>query len=602
MKTYDERYESIASKIEILEKVQRRKSAVIVGCQMLLLLAVVLIPMIVLMLIPYKVELPDVSMYADSPYYSLIQRINEATTSKPKYKNYFEVVIDYFSGKKSTLSNVYYNYMADSRLEITDNQVEGVIEADIIKRSNKYIYYLCDKELRIYSIEGPESKEVGHCSINEEAPWTDTGYWEMYLSQDGNTVTVIGTCEIDRKYRTRVVNLDVSDPTDVREIGRIYISGLVRTSRMVDNKLLLMSRFWIPSDKDFSVESTYLPQIGQPGNMISVAPEDIVVPEEINDTGYTVVCMLDGKTLAVYDSTAYLSYSGSIHVSENHIFLTRNFTRKGDGYDHWPMTEIACLSYREETLGRKGSVTVDGSLKDQYSMHEHEGILRVVTSVIKRTEDAYGKIRPTLDQNASLYCVSLADFSIVASVEKFAPAGEQAASVRFDGDYAYVCTAKIYERTDPVYFFDLSDLDNITYKDTGTIKGYSSSLVNFGDGYLLGIGYSGTDDLKIEVYKEEKESIVSVCSYEKEVSFSENYKSYFIDRENHLIGLGIRDRSTKECQYILLRFDGHTLQKMVEVPMGKNECEMMRAVLIDNYLYVVSPHFSEEGFQVVQVG
>ena len=81
---------------------------------------------------------------------------------------------------------------------------------------------------------------------------------------------------------------------------------------------------------------------------------------------------------------------------------------------------------------------------------------------------------------------------------------------RFDGTDAYVCTA--VQLTDPVFFFDLSDMDNITYKETGTIEGFSTSLVNFGNGYLLGIGTGNVwGSLKIEIYEESATGVVSVC-------------------------------------------------------------------------------------------
>ena len=115
-------------------------------------------------------------------------------------------------------------------------------------------------------------------------------------------------------------------------------------------------------------------------------------------------------------------------------------------------------------------------------MDEKDGILRVVTTVEYGSySDAYGHgwFVPAYT-SASLYCVSLEDFETVASVEKFAPEGEQVQSVRFDGDYAYVCTSVNF--SDPVFFFDLSDLSNITYTDTGEIEGFSSSLVDFENG------------------------------------------------------------------------------------------------------------------------
>ena len=145
----------------------------------------------------------------------------------------------------------------------------------------------------------------------------------------------------------------------------------------------------------------------------------------------------------------------------------------------------------------------------------------------------------------------------VSSVIGFAPDGETVRSVRFDGTNAYVCTAVM--QTDPVFFFDLSNIRHITYKETGTIEGYSDSLIDLGDGYLLGIGYgSSTVNLQIEIYKESENGVVSVCKYERmNAYFSPLYKAYYVNREENLIGLGIGERYTDESsRYVLLHFDG----------------------------------------------
>ena len=152
-----------------------------------------------------------------------------------------------------------------------------------------------------------------------------------------------------------------------------------------------------------------------------------------------------------------------------------------------------------------------------------------------------------------------------------------------------MCTAIVdkYVITDPVFFFDLSDLNNITYKDTGEIEGYSSSLVNFGDGYLLGIGYGDTtDDLKIEIYAEGEESIICVCEYVLEdVQFSDDYKAYFIDRENKLIGLGVQYGNGGN--YLILSFDGNELTASPFVKEIIHSVNIQRAVLIDEYLFIL---------------
>lgn len=598
MKTYEQRTEDISARIACRVK---RKRAVTVSC----VSAVVLVLALVLF-VPYNTQAPDVSAYADSPYYSLIQRINEATYVPPAYKNNYEALSD--SIKDAAEMNGSSDIALDAEssinssadyVEVTDNQVAGVIESDIIKRSTEYIYYLRGAELSVYSIAGADSQLVDSYTVMEREEKTEEVYTyydnvEMYLSQDCTTVTVlidgyhsqIGSCTI-------VLNLDVTDPGNITETGRIYITGSYLSSRLVDGDLLLMSKFKVRADKDFSDESTFLPQAGTPGNMKSVAAEDIFAPEELSSTQYTVICKLDGSTLEEMDSVAFLSYSDEIYVSEENIFATRSFIQSDEDYYSRTMTQITAVRFAGETMEPLGSIAVEGSVKDQYSMDEYAGILRVVTSVSNMIQDEteFDTVFVSQNRSASLYCISLEDFSIAASVEHFAPEGEQAESVRFDGDYAYVCTAVVVELTDPVFFFDLRDLDDITYKDTGTIDGYSSSLVELGEGYLLGIGYGSAGQLKIEIYEETDEGVASVCAYELDADFSEDYKSYFIDREKNLIGLGVYDwGSGRGNSYVLLHFDGYKLREVGSWQMEGN-LNTMRSVLIDGWLYLFGNDF-----------
>lgn len=615
MKTYDERTR------DVLEKIvrKRRRRRIAVGTAALTCAAVLAL----ILFLPYNTNPPSVRAYQNSEYYSLIQKINEATFTPPEYANNFRKLtalleLRLANGDKTEApgmaadGNMNTGAFVESPVtdgvdgeglgsqyyEVTDNQVEGVIESDIIKRSDKYIYYLRGTELSVYSIAEENSALVGSFTldaitdedeIDEKGTFSYYHNVEMYLSEDCTTVTVlvdgyhstIGIC-------TTLVNLDVTDPEKITELRRVYLSGSYLSSRLVEGDLLLMSKFKVASNKDFSDESTYLPQIGQPGEMVSVAAEDIIAPETLSSTQYTVVCKLAGDTLEVMDTAAFLSYSEEIYVSNTHIFATRSYTESNDTYSSQTMTQISSVSYGGDTLEYEGSAVVEGTVKNQYSMDEYEGILRVVTSVANTAR------RSGTERNASLFCISLEDFGIAASVEKFAPAGEQAESVRFDGDYAYVCTAEVATLTDPVYFFDLSDLSNIVWKDTGTIDGYSSSLIQLGEGYLLGIGYGSIRGLKIEVYEETENGVASVCTYEQKAVFSEEYKNYLIDRERDLVGLSIcRWGGDGTPEYILLHFDGYELWEIAAIPMS-GDISQMRAVLIDGWLYVFGNDFAVE--------
>ena len=603
MKTYEERCADVTAKITKLKKRKRnRQIAIFSGC-LCLVAALVLV-----LFWPLDTGAPNVSRYADSPYYSLIQRINEATYVKPRYKNNFEKLTEQFvrydfSG--GAMGPPVMNAPAEDALngsaggtyvEVTDNQVAGVIEADIVKRSDRYIFHLYGKELRIYSIAGENSKLVTNFALedSEETVWYDAP--EMYLSQDCRTVYVIRSGSWKTAERVNafvsVLALDVSDVTAVKTKEQVFMTGNYLSSRMVGNDLLLMGQYQIRQGVDFSDESTFLPMVGTRDQMQPVAAEDIYAPEELTTTRYTVVCKLDGENLAVKDSAAFLSYSQELYVSAETIYATRTYTEQTDTGSR-TMTHITALGYAAEGLEHKGSIAIAGTVKNQYSLDEFEGVLRVVTSTTETItgsdgDNAWGKTK----RNVNLTCIDLQTMEVLAQVEAFAPEGETAESVRFDGDKAYVCTAEVITLKDPVYFFDLSDLGNITWKDTGTIDGYSSSLVNFRDGYLLGIGYNGNRDLKIEIYDQVTDGVESVCAYERGAIFSEEYKSYLIDRENGLIGLAVRDYSEKDYRYVLLMFDGYGLRQLAEVPICVERPQDVRAVLIDGWLYILAKDFN----------
>ena len=507
--------------------------------------------------------------------------------------------------------------------EITDNQVEGIIEADRIKRSDKYIYYLDANTLRVYSIDKEKTKEVGNYYLyvsNKEDDWVSYSQWEFYLSSDCKTVTVVTECSKEMSGKVtpfvNLVQLDVSNPKNISKKKEFNISGYYMSSRMTNGSILLITNYYINKENiDFNNAVTFIPQIDEGKGLQCIPSSSIVSPDTLNTTRYTIVAKLDENNLDLKGTAAYLSYSEELYVSKNNIFLTRNFDdikkNADDTATETAMTEISCLDYSGDNLERKGSATVKGYVKDQWSMDEYEDVLRVFTttnvSTISRVMTSDGleiddvfAIRNNITTNASLYCIDLSTFKITASVIDFAPPGEDVRSVRFDKNAAYVCTS--IQLSDPVFFFDLSDLKNITYKDTGTIEGFSSSLINIGDGYLLGIGRGNIwDNFKVEVYEEAKDGVESVCSYELEnVSYSTEYKSYYIDRENQLIGLGIYDynnyQNTRSTGYILLHFDNQKLNELLNLALNGSP-DNMRGVYIDGYMYM----FGQNEFKVEKV-
>lgn len=490
----------------------------------------------------------------------------------------------------------------EGNTEITDNQVAGVTEADIIKRNDKYIFYMHGQSLQVYSIAGADSKQVGAYPLAKDIEWT-----EMFLSADGNTVTLLGSSWTECGRVVHVLNLNVKDPANIQEVGQMTLTGLYESARFTGGYLYLFTRHYIPSSCDLEKPETFLPLYGTPESMDGLMMDDIVICEGAMYPVYTVVSRLNPVTLEMNDTLALLGYDGELYVSQENIYLTRRFGDRqiNDNIRSFRnLTEISRIGIAGEKLEVTGMVQLEGTILNQYSMDEHEGIFRVVTtvegySIIERTHGALTSME-MYDRytNVSLYCVDFDQNKIIASVERFAPEGETARSVRFDGDKAYVCTSIML--TDPVFCFDLSDLSNITWKDTGTIDGFSSSLVNMGNGFLLGIGRgSEWDTVKIEVYQEGQTTMDPYCSYEVCGAYiSADYKAYYIDRENQYIGLGIAIaddvfHSGYETMYLLLHFDGTQLVQKVLTPLSA-AVDDMRAVYIDGWLYMFGWEFKLE--------
>jgi uncharacterized secreted protein with C-terminal beta-propeller domain len=400
-------------------------------------------------------------------------------------------------------------------------------------------------------------------------------------------------------------------PENIKEIGTVSIEGSYVSSRSVNGEILLVSRFQVGRNPDFSDPSCFIPGYKTADGEYRVPVENIVAPETLTDSCYTVTSALDQNGLTMDFCTALLSYSNEIYVSGDSIYATHGYNHRvteGQVTTSEQVTEITRVRYGEG-FEIVGTATVKGSVKDQYSMDEYEGMLRVVTttmrSKIKETvfEDGNALAEfvggEEIGSNASLYILNADTMEIVQSVENFAPWGETVQSARFDGVSAYVCTS--VQLSDPVFFFDLSDIDHITWKDTGEIAGFSSSLIQLGDGYLLGVGRGNSwDSVKIEIYEESGDGVVSVCAYEAKGYYSPTYKSYFIDREERLLGVPINFIEGVHAGrdlYVLLHFDGYQLVEIVTVPTD-GYGEMIRAFMDGGCLYV----YGRFGFDVAYVG
>lgn len=622
MKTYRERTDDILARAEGMRKRSRRNTLISV----LAVCLAALCGLLLLLFVPYaNTEMPTLAEYRGSEYYPLMQKINTLTYRAPKYKNNFEALAGW-------LQNLLGGYGAagdaeapndnadegDDYFEVTDNQVAGVVEGDLFKATESTLFYLTWEGgcyiLRACSAAGADSAVLAEYTIPADEGARTGGYTdraEIYLSGDGDTVTLFSPAYVQSEGQlyTQITSIDVSDPAAMQLTDRVYVSGSYISSRKTDGTFLLISHFAVRNNPDFADEAQYLPQVGTPGDMHSLPMEDIVLPDGADTARYTVVCSLAEEGLAVEDAYAFFSYTDTVYVSENNIFVARSHDLAGQviacgaegscSYSE-ERTEIACLAYEGGAFTYRGTADVPGTVKDQYSLDERNGQLRVVTTLYRwglQTEGTVSDL-PPLGTNAGVYIVGLADFQTVGALEWFAPQGERVMSARFEKeeDLVWVCTA--VEFTDPVFRIDLSDPANLTYTETGTVEGYSHTLIDFTDGTLLGIGYGeSTWELKIELYEKQGGEVVSLDAYTADETISTDYKAYFIDRENGLVGMQVYNGG--ESEYLVLAYDGYGLTEALRLPMADGDYDYTRAAYIGGWLYILSD--DETGFYAVQL-
>lgn len=603
----------------------------------------VVVAMGLYLFLPFAPVTSDLTAYSGSDYFPLIESIEDyrLTFMQPKYKNNFEglmAMLDSFSdmmdvpnsggamgGDKAPESSGNGSYV-----ESTDNQVEGVIESDLMKMTDKYIFRLgigytvteyekgneTYKEtvetavLMVYSIDKENSTLVAKYEIPHfENEFFKTYYeGEMYLSLDGNTVTLLKyyTDSTTNKGKIGIISIDVSDINNINTKAMVSIDGQLNTSRMADGRLLLISEYFFNRNKvDYNDPATYVPSIDSGNGAEPIRFEDIIFPDTVGNTRYSVVALFDAESLELLGANALLNFTNQVYVSENNVYITRQYNEKFDQQDNYnyttkDMTDIAVFNYSGERLENKGVITVEGHAEDQYSFDEKDGYLRLVTTTTENIATSDGYISSTrILRNASLWIFDLENNSLAYSLEDFAIEGEEATAVRFDGDMVYVCTAVKISFTDPVYFIDLSDYENISSADTGIIEGFSDYLINLGEGFLLGIGRENWGTSKVEIYEQQGSDVVSVDVFKFDASYSDDYKAYLVNREQDIFGFGadwmyIHDEQTGRGEslyncYVLLQFNGYELTAQI-FKVNSLRSASVRAAYIDGYLYITTEY------------
>jgi hypothetical protein len=204
-------------------------------------------------------------------------------------------------------------------------------------------------------------------------------------------------------------------------------------------------------------------------------------PSAFSGAGVLTVYTVDlARGLPAVDADAVFTSADTVYASHASLYVA---TQRWEGGG---TTSIHRFDTSDpDRTGYLASGAVPGTLLNQFSMSEYEGVLRAATTV-GFGAGAESKVT-TMEQRGG----HLLRRGQVGGLGL----GERIYAVRFIGDVGYVAT---FRQTDPLYTVDLSDPDRPRVAGELKIAGYSAYLHPVGEELLLGVGQEATDDGRVQ--------------------------------------------------------------------------------------------------------
>ena len=413
----------------------------------------------------------------------------------------------------------------------TNNQVEGVDEADFVKNRDGILFIANDGKLRIIAawpaasmhvlsetpVEGVVKKlfiERNH-AIVYSSPWAEAQPWAARECTYGYQ------CSFGGDGRpTKISVFDISNLAAPRLQRTVRLTGSLIAARMIDGTIHTVVSDWLgrsalPTQPEvigqsaLAITVAYGKLLEENRRLIAAAAPEVWLPSvEDSEQGQLAQCgsfwtddLGDGQaitsvlSLAPSGSASFssiLSSPGAVYASQGSLYMAVPRARTQPGNNVWfaeapAASEVSIVhrfSLHSQPAGAdyRGSGLIKGRVLNQFAMDEYQGVLRIATT----TGHA-----PSPDAHSTLSTLQLTDDGLqpLGEVDHIAPS-EDIRSVRFAGKRGFVVT---FKKTDPLYVFDLDPPQAPRILSELKIPGFSTYMHMLDDNHLLSIGYDADD-------------------------------------------------------------------------------------------------------------
>lgn len=420
--------------------------------------------------------------------------------------------------------------IADLDYSTTNVQEVGIDEPDFVKTDGTNLYVALDDALRIFVLaaDGPTQTSTIQLPTGDEhrlvidgtrAVVISSGWGMAWPASDATAGASPDSAQSALDDTTAVTVVDISDRSAPSVLSQTYIEGHFVDARSIDGVTRIVTSS-TPRQLDFVyptggylidelvatatnrsiIENTtaadWLPSYmvtSGPGSNDTGQPlvecGSVAHTEQFSGYGVLSVSTLDLRGDAVIDPalTASIQADGeNVYASGTNLFVATSAWN--------PQSSATTEIHRFDISGPSsasysGSARVRGTVLNQFSMSENDGVLRVATTDQTDqipTADRPSGISESFVTTLQLDAAGLHQIGQVGGLGR----GERIKSVRFIADTGYVVT---FRQTDPLYTLDLSDPMNPRVVGELKIPGYSSYLHPIGDGRLVGLGQDATE-------------------------------------------------------------------------------------------------------------
>ncbi|NOT00779.1 MAG: hypothetical protein HOP29_09145 [Phycisphaerales bacterium] len=427
----------------------------------------------------------------------------------------------------------------DSFSETTTQEI-GVDEADVVKTDGEYLYLISDEKLRIVQLDPLNAPQlVGEVTLTGygrdiylrdgqivtltatfgefiavDAPAIDIGVVDDGAVRGDDDVDESGEGPIgdeddtsDEQFfapvfqrpETIVTMIDATDRANPRKLSETRFDGSQTSSRMIDGRLYLVVSnyqayyfdafpalvrpgFAVPELTNEQVLPQYR-RVDADGTETSgdiLGWEDLYRPANPDGFGISSVISLDTENDAAFTAKGIVAEPGLIYSSTAALYLTNtDYDFTGQMRES---TDVYKFEYRDGSAEPVAAGSVPGRVLNQYSMGEHNGYLRVATTV-GPTFSEFGQVSESTN---NVYVMGQEQdlLSVVGRLEGVAPR-ESIQSARFMGDRGFLVT---FEQIDPLFTLDLADPVNPRIVGELKVPGFSTFLLPVDQDHILAVG------------------------------------------------------------------------------------------------------------------